>query len=83
MAHSLAVHQREILRRADPRHIRLTLEVAKAFERPAFPLATVASLLDGKIGMGTSTRTASCPRQIESVPSAPEAQAQWSRSDAA
>ena len=59
MAHSLAVHQREILRRADPRHIRLTLEVAKAFARPAFPLATVASLLDGEIGMGTSTRTES------------------------
>jgi len=57
MAHSLAVRQRDLLRRADPRHIRLTLEVAKAYERPVFPLVSVASLLDGKIGMGTNTRT--------------------------
>ena len=36
-ARTLVTRQGVLLRRADPRHIRMTVEVATAFRAPAFP----------------------------------------------
>ena len=53
----LAVRQGALLRRADPRHIRLTIEMSKSYGHPRFPLVPLLTLLAEPISMGTNTRT--------------------------
>ncbi len=55
-ARTLVARQGVLLRRADPRHIRMTVEVAAAFRAPTFPLVTLGSLLVEEIKYGTSSR---------------------------
>lgn len=51
---TMIVRQADLVRRADPRHLRLTLSVAEALRVPNYPLVPLGKLLREKIKYGTS-----------------------------
>jgi hypothetical protein len=51
---AIAVRQSVLLRRGDPRHVRMTVEVAEAYKQPRYSLTPLSDLLAEPIAYGTS-----------------------------
>jgi type I restriction enzyme, S subunit len=60
-AHIMVARQSSLLRRGDPRYIRLTFEMATRYASPCYRLVPLRDLLVEPISYGTSTRLASEP----------------------
>ena len=53
-ARTFAVREGALLRRSDPRHLRLSWQISRDFSSPRYPLRPLGDVLSGKITYGTS-----------------------------